>query len=556
MKKKFIILFVFLNTGILFSVFSQINRYREIYNSEKYEIENLFFNVMDINWDKGLLAYRQVYQMAERNPPNGGDETLQPCDCNYENWEEYPKIGIIYGVYDLNKGKVLKDFYILKSVFDKKNCTTTDELNKNADDYLAYCKSEGLNVVWGQYEQFTEMHRYFDENYGQLGDIHFKANYINDTYNDENYTIGNLYADSEPVFTVNQKESWIMGSRGKMLFERIYSKDDKYFLFYEYFWISGTDAPNMTVFDFTPILKKNKNLIKNKEIVNLFKTLPPEYTDGDINYLFDDENSEITTDSYYLHAVDDNVNYLNEYALYRLFFDKNLYLFYVNFYDFEYQTASEYSQVRVLDYSNKKWTDVTNKYLKNLTTRVNKVNGIYFNPVFGTGKVFDVNNTKKIKEIFVWKGDEFLIRKAEDFLITNDKVGKIGKGMTIEQVRQLFPELDYESETDVDSEGTNYYFEKYNDFIYVFQPKDSKILTYTEIFSPAFYTEKGISTLSTYKDLRKAYPDLTVEQEEGYYELVYNARTEELPNVTFCFGPVDNLTDDKELEKITIYFGE
>jgi len=486
-----------LNLFFSFSASAQISRNRDYYtNTEQYEITNLFFNVLDINWDKGLVAYQQIYQVADIVSPDGDVQT--PCDCKYVGWDDYSKIGIIYGVYDLNKGKVLKDFYVLKSVYDPNECSSKENISNIVDDFLDYCKSSDLRIIWGEFEPFTDMNRYFGNNNVQFGDIYLKGTYVNNSYDGVGYTLGDLYINSEVAFSINQKESHIMGSAGKYLFERVYSKGNKYFLFYEYFWESGFDAPNLTVFDFTPFFKIEK---KNQEIIDAFTSLPEKFLFG-AKYLLDDENLVLNVDKYYLKGQIDFVPFISDFVFEKIFLDKNVYLLYQNYYDPEEEPVIQYSKIKILSKFNTEWQDVTNDYMKGVKTEFPVVDAI-----------------------------------------------------KLEQIRKLFPNLDYREEIDDDSQGTMYYFETYNDVFDLFAPVDRDDITFVQIYSPIFYTEKGINTYSTLEDLKRAYPDLKVDLEEDYYEMVYNARTKELPNVVFCFNYIENdISDNDVLGKITVYF--
>ena len=543
---------IILNLFFSFSASAQISRNRDYYtNTEQYEITNLFFNVLDINWDKGLVAYQQIYQVADIVSPDGDVQT--PCDCKYVGWDDYSKIGIIYGVYDLNKGKVLKDFYVLKSVYDLKDCTSKEVISDIVDDFLDYCKSSDLRIIWGEFEPFTDMNRYFGNNNVQFGDIYLKGTYVNNSYDGVGYTLGDLYINSEVAFSINQKESHIMGSAGKYLFERVYSKGNKYFLFYEYFWESGFDAPNLTVFDFTPFFKIEK---KNQEIIDAFTSLPEKFLFG-AKYLLDDENLVLNVDKYYLKGQIDFVPFISDFVFEKIFLDKNVYLLYQNYYDPEEEPVIQYSKIKILSKFNTEWQDVTNDYMKGVKTEFPVVDAIKFYPEGTYGEIYNVKSDKAdgFDKVFFFNGQQFYFFDAKDMIITSDKVGRIGKGMTIEQIRKLFPNLNYREEIDDDSQGTMYYFETYNDVFDLFAPVDRDDITFVQIYSPIFYTEKGINTYSTLEDLKRAYPDLKVDLEEDYYEMVYNARTKELPNVVFCFNYIENdISDNDVLGKITVYF--
>ena len=549
--KKFVALLVF-----YFSVFSLLNaqivRDREFYDFDSPFASTIsYFNVLDINWDKGLVAFNAQYKLPEIEDVSGEGNTQEPCNCYYQGWEKFPGEGLYYGVYDLNKGEVLKTFYVLKSAYKTEDCSTLDEANKNADAYLAYCKSLGLNIEWGKYKPFTDMNRYFDNNYGDWDDLHFKADYVNVEAAEAYYTYAYLFVNDENVFTVSQKEDWSMGSRGKFLFERIYSKGSKYFLFYEYFWQSGYDAPDLQVYDFTPVFDVNQ---KNAKMINFFKAIVANAED----YLNEEYYNVETGNDYVKITINPDGDMANqdfELLLKSLSVDDDLFLVYTNEYNPDEDIDNTFfSRIAIVGSFEDEWNDVSEQYFNDIATDRHALNSIIYDPLHNIGKFYEVKDKKrgKLEALFTWVDDKFLILKPEEAMISGQNAGKIKMGMTIDEVSALFPSLSYKEEI-TENEGTLFSFQEYNDLFYVYHSYDDDKISEIGIYSPIFYTEKGITTASTYEELKKTYPDLKLSNDEVYYETEWLARTDELPNVIFSFGHKDRpLKNTDEINYITI----
>ncbi len=545
MKKYLYLLFVILNITAIFQSKAQIQRNRDFKSAKERGTDIIeYVNIMDINWDKALLAYQVVYKLQKTIDPTT-KKPKSPCNCNYKGWQDNPYSGVYYAVYDLNQGKELKRFYVLKSAYDPKDCSNMDKANENALAFLDYTKPLGLKIEWNKFKPFTFMNRVFLDNHGKVGDLNFSFSSINNEYDDVGYTLGGINVNGKDIFGINQDH--LNGGKGKFLFERVYANDDKYLVLYEYFWQDDKGSPKLQVLDFSPVFEKNP---LDKELVDLFISYEPN------NKYFLKGNYNVKTPYSWSLIVKNNdkiyPNTISDYVFNRLKTNEDKFLIYENkkYIDELEDRPVAYSKIKIVEKTGNKWKDITKQYFKDRKTKFDRVNAIKFYPDKNLGRFYD--KAGKPTETFFFRDDKINFVKPQDFVITNNSAGKIKPGMNINQIAKLFPYLTYKKEQD-ESGGVNYYFEEYDDFMNLYQGYEQDYISYIEISSAAFMTEKGISTASTLGALKKAYPDLQVKNEEGAYEQVWRARTKELPNVIFSFAYRDNAPDDHtEIRNIEI----
>lgn len=128
--------------------------------------------------------------------------------------------------------------------------------------------------------------------------------------------------------------------------------------------------------------------------------------------------------------------------------------------------------------------------------------------------------------------------KINDFIITNDGLGDIKLGMTINEIKKKLPKLKIEEKTSELTGETFYRITENDDFVCQITLKDEKVNT---IFAGDKYkTEKGIGMLSSVGDLKKNYTvtDAFVEYGESS-DLLY-IKVKELPRVDILLNSFVN----------------
>ncbi len=325
MKKIIIPLLIVLNILAVYQSNAQIQRNRDFKSAKERGTDVIeYINIMDINWDKALLAYQVVYKLQKTIDPNT-KKLKNPCNCNYKDWQDNPYSGVYYAVYDLNKGKELKRFYVLKSAYEPKDCSNMDKANENALAFLNYTKPLGLKIVWNQFVPFVFMNRDFSDNYGKVDDLNFSFGYKNMVSNGTNYTSGSVKVNGNDIFEVKQFEEQSNDGKGDFLFERVYGKYDKYLVLYEYFWQDDKGSPKLQVVDFSPVFDKkalNNQTSEVKQntngIIGKYRYLSQIFSEKDEFYpelvkYFKKINGEVTSEKQ-IAEIFDLRNLLLKYA--------------------------------------------------------------------------------------------------------------------------------------------------------------------------------------------------------------------------------------------------
>ena len=84
------------------------------------------FEVVDIDFAKGVAAFRHTYHLAE--PPGEEedvDESARLLSCPYPGFETLPNSGLTYGIYDLTHDQLRSVYTVYRSTFTK--CSSPDE---------------------------------------------------------------------------------------------------------------------------------------------------------------------------------------------------------------------------------------------------------------------------------------------------------------------------------------------------------------------------------------------------------------------------------------------
>jgi len=248
--KKIIVLIILLSFS--FITFSQKHR---TLNSCPYdtEIKTLKFEVLDINYEQGLVAFKHIYEMQTIFYIDFGEEYQRPIECGYVGMSKYPYAGVILGIYDLNTGEYLKTYTIYKSCFEKDSCMDYALSSKNLKLAKQLFLDYGLNIENKpqgiKFEKETSKN-----NKLEIKGITFTSYYEND--NDNEVTYSYLKANNKLIYKITQEDSFIMGSSGKITYEYAYT-DGKYIVFLnKYFHKNNIEgALSMEFYHFSPVFR-------------------------------------------------------------------------------------------------------------------------------------------------------------------------------------------------------------------------------------------------------------------------------------------------------------
>lgn len=115
-------------------------------------IETEVFQVLDVSFKKKLVAFRHVYRLSERDQTTVDDEgrevTVAPEGtalkrCAYPGMTDHPYAGLIVGLYDLGKDKLIGAVHIYESTKD--SCTTEEAANEAKQRAEKVIRAAGLD---------------------------------------------------------------------------------------------------------------------------------------------------------------------------------------------------------------------------------------------------------------------------------------------------------------------------------------------------------------------------------------------------------------------------
>lgn len=232
------------------------------FNSCPYDIEitTIDFIVLDINFEKNLVAFKHIYKKQTIIYQDDGEiVTLYPIDCNYTGMEENPTAGVILGIYDLENGEYLKTFTIYKSCFEKENCIKYETSAKNLDSAKQLFIDHDLNIF--NKPKPTDFNDNQKDGYNiSIAGIDFFSNYKNN-YN-EGHTMSYLYANDNLIYSIEQKDFFVMASHGEIKYTSAYTNGQKIVFLNKFFHENHIEGPrSMEFFHFTPVfdIQKLKN---------------------------------------------------------------------------------------------------------------------------------------------------------------------------------------------------------------------------------------------------------------------------------------------------------
>ena len=219
--KKTLITLLFAN--LVFGLFAQ--RYHGFSFPYKAEIKTIEFKVLDINYDKNIVAFKHVYEALEYFFMGEEGEVLQkPIDCSYAGMESYPTAGVVLGMYDLAKGEYLKTFTVYESCYELEDCYSHELSVQKLDSAKQLFKDYGMTI-----EKCPNPIFFKKETNGTssvtLDGIKFTSSFQNDR--DNMATVSTLYSNGTLLFTESFFDNFIMASHGEVLHTAAYRDGNK-----------------------------------------------------------------------------------------------------------------------------------------------------------------------------------------------------------------------------------------------------------------------------------------------------------------------------------------
>lgn len=214
----------------------------------------LKFEVLAINWNSGLVAYRRIY-------------TVDGVECDYAGMQEYPKAGVVLGVYDVNKGVHMEQFTVYKSAENSSGCMTHEESKAVLEQAKQYFISLDLDI--SKKPDFVEFKETDSANspgfriQRQTGSVTLEPEGFDlECWNrrissyDEYYTLGELKINDKTRYVNRHKDMFMMGSGGTIKYLFCYRNKDKILLLERFHFTSGfEDLGPRTMYSFSSIIK-------------------------------------------------------------------------------------------------------------------------------------------------------------------------------------------------------------------------------------------------------------------------------------------------------------
>lgn len=251
MKKITVYLII---TFVTFSTFSQTTKKRA-FTDVPYpnDIKTIEFTVLDINFDKQLVAFKHVFNLQTVYDEDG-NIYQEPCNCNYTGMQNNPLAGVVLGVYDLSNQQYLKTFIIYNPAYEKSDCYDYSSSSKNLDAAKKFFSENNLDIT----KKPTPL--YFSDDKLTIEGITFtydNAMNTDDETMGEMITISKLYGfykNKKVLFTVYQDDYYIMASGGKTYYKAAYKEGDKIVFLsrFDYFSHLAGETDKQT-YQFSPI---------------------------------------------------------------------------------------------------------------------------------------------------------------------------------------------------------------------------------------------------------------------------------------------------------------
>jgi len=239
-----------------FAVLSSIGQKHMDYDffPNETDVKTIKFQVLDINFEKKLVAYKHVYELLPQSTFSSGEEVQYiPVDCKYAGMEVYPKAGVVLGIYDLEKEEYLKTFIIYESCMDIKECYehtySEDQLNaakKLFSDYELNIKNIPKALLFKKKSD--------KEKYLMTDGITFSSTFVNDY--DNMLTKSFLYVDGELMYYVSHDDNFAMASHGQIYHKAAYKKGNKIIFLSKFFHDNNMEGPRSYEFHyFSPVFE-------------------------------------------------------------------------------------------------------------------------------------------------------------------------------------------------------------------------------------------------------------------------------------------------------------
>ncbi|MCF6364738.1 MAG: hypothetical protein L3J35_00900 [Bacteroidales bacterium] len=226
----------------------------------KSNVKTIKFKVLDINFDKKLVAFKHIYELqTELFYDTEGEVINVPVDCKYAGMETYPKAGVVLGIYDLEKGTYLKTFTIYESCYELKNCYNHELSEQQLDSAKQMFKNYDLDIT-KKPKAILFKKKTKDISEIDINDINFSSSYKNDY--DNQITISYLYANEEILFYTEYEDNFAMASSGRVFYRAAYKENGKIIFLNKYFHDNNMEGSRSFEFhDFSPVFNINGNKI-------------------------------------------------------------------------------------------------------------------------------------------------------------------------------------------------------------------------------------------------------------------------------------------------------
>ncbi len=254
------------------------------------------FIVLDINFDKQLVAFKHVFEL-NTTYDELGEIYEKPCNCHYTGMKD-TLAGVILGVYDLKNQQYLKTFTIYKSTYNKSECYDHKTSKQKLDAAKLFFKQNGLDIT-----KKPKPLPFVSKKLEIDGITFTYTNQIENT--DSMLTVSKLFATNNKqteIYRVNQHDSYIMASGGNTEYLAAYKQGNKIVLLSVFKYVSHmAGETDQETFQFTPVFNlstiENTSANNQKSLYDLLWNLveSPNFhgTIKDIDY-----PSQLADDSY------------------------------------------------------------------------------------------------------------------------------------------------------------------------------------------------------------------------------------------------------------------
>lgn len=222
----------------------------------KTDIKTLSFEVLDINFEKGLVAYKHTYEILVQEDETG-TVFQTPCDCGYAGMQDKPFAGVVLGTYDLNNDAHGKTFIVYESVDGHENCTKIEESQVRLAEAKKHFSEEGLDIT-----KKPKLHKIADQKSFSVNhnnqNIQFKI--TSEVVEDEEDFMKminhyKIYNEQDLMFEQKFLYSPVMAGTGHIKFISYYKHGDQILLLENFIHNSGmVGYYHNEFFSFSPII--------------------------------------------------------------------------------------------------------------------------------------------------------------------------------------------------------------------------------------------------------------------------------------------------------------